>query len=50
MDTSWKNWALTIGSSAVAIAIATGHGQIVADAVVAASDVALWLVRPLGPQ
>ena len=50
VDTSWKNWALTIGSTIIAIAVTTGHGHIVADAVTAVGDIALWLIRPLGPQ
>jgi hypothetical protein len=44
MDTSWKSWTLTIGSAAVATMIATGHEQIVVDAVTTAGDVAVWVL------
>lgn len=49
MDTGWKNWTLTLGATVVAGAIATGHGQLVADTAGAVADVAWWLIRPLGP-
>lgn len=49
MDTTLRNWALTLGSAFVVGAFVTGHGQLVVDAVAAAGDVAWWLVRPLGP-
>jgi hypothetical protein len=44
MDTSWKNWALTIGSAAAATLIATGHEEIVIDAVTATGDVVVWVL------
>lgn len=50
MDTGLKNWTLTLAATAVVCAIATGHGQAVMGALAAAGDVALWLIRPLGPQ
>lgn len=50
METGLKNWTLTIAATVVVGAIATGHEQLVAGVVVAAGDVALWLIRPLGPQ
>lgn len=49
METGLKNWTLTIAATVVVGAIATGHGQLVADAAGAVADVAWWLVRPLGP-
>lgn len=49
MDTSLRNWALTIGSALVVVAIAAGHGHIVANMADRVIDMAWWLVRPLGP-
>jgi hypothetical protein len=49
VDTSLRNWALTIGSTLVIAAIAMGHGQIVASMAGRVIDMAWWLVRPLGP-
>ena len=44
MDTSWKSWALTIGSAAAATLIATGHEKVVVDAVTAAGDTIVWVL------
>lgn len=49
MDTRWQNWVLTLGTTAAAIAIATGHGQPVVNALARVIQMAWWLVRPLGP-
>lgn len=50
MDTSLKSWTLALGTAAVAVLIATGHEHLVTTAAGHVGDVALWLVRPLGPQ
>lgn len=44
MDTSWKGWGLTIGSAAVATLIATGHEQVVVDAVTNAGFIVVWIL------
>lgn len=50
MDTSWKNWALTMGSALVAGLLATGHGQVVATAGGHVVDAVLLVIAPLGPR
>jgi nucleoside-diphosphate-sugar epimerase len=44
MDTSWKNWALTIGSATTATLIATGHEKVVVDAVTSAGALIVWIL------
>jgi hypothetical protein len=44
MNVTWKSWALTIGTAAVAILIATGHEQIVVNAVTNAAALVLWVL------
>jgi hypothetical protein len=48
LHTSWKHWALTLGSAAVVTMFIVGYGQLVLDAGAVAVDVAWWLVRPIG--
>lgn len=50
MHTSWKNWALTLGSAIVATLISTGHTGLVTDVVDQAAHVVLLIIAPLGPQ
>ena len=47
MDTSLRNWALTIGSALVIVAIDTGHGQIVMRMAGHVMVMAWWLAWPL---
>jgi len=50
MDTSWKNWCLTLGSATIATLLATGHHEVVFTAARATGDYLLNLIAPLGPR
>lgn len=49
MDTSWKEWALTLGTSAVAVTIALGHEHIIVSIGARVVNLFWRMVSPLGP-
>lgn len=48
METSWRNWALTIGAAGAATLLASGNGQVIIDLVastgIATADGLTWLL------
>jgi hypothetical protein len=48
METSWKNWTLTIATAAAATLLATGNGQVLIELVastgIATADGLAWLI------
>lgn len=44
MDTSWKNWLLTMGGATVATLAATGHTDILAEVVDKTAAVIVWII------
>jgi hypothetical protein len=48
VDTSWRNWILTLAAAAAATLLATGNGHVIVDLVastgIATADGLIWLL------